>query len=130
MRNVAQRLACVLLCVAPSRHAASPHFPTDSLAMLCEAWSERKLNHTRLTLREVDWDGALVRAIPRVREAQTSEQLAHAIGTMLAELSDPMTRVSRQSGPRPAASVPLLRWDGDVLIVSIGPYRDSISGEA
>jgi len=24
----------------------------------------------------VDWDGALVRAIPRVREAQTSEQVA------------------------------------------------------
>jgi C-terminal processing protease CtpA/Prc len=130
MRNIAQRLACALLCIAASGHAASADFRTDSLATLCEVWSEVKFHDPRLILHEVDWDGALVRAIPRVREAQTSEQRAHAIGTMLAELSDPVTRVSRQSRPRPAAPVPLLRWEGDVLIVSLGPYRESISDEA
>ena len=41
-----------------------------------------------------------------------------------------MTRVASQGGPRPAAPVPLLRWDSDVLIVSIGPYRDSVTDEA
>jgi len=35
-------------------------------------------------LREVDWDGALVRAIPKVREAPTSDQLAGVIGSMRA----------------------------------------------
>lgn len=133
MRKVAQRLACVLLCVAAPGYAASVDFRTDSLATLCTVWSEVKLNNPRLMLREVDWDGALVRAIPRVREAQTNDQRAHAIGTMLAELSDPVTRVSRRvsrhNGPRPAAPVPLLRWDGDVLIVSIGPYLEQISDE-
>lgn len=130
VRNIAWRFACALLFIAASGHAASADFRTDSLATLCAVWSEVKFHNPRLLLREVDWDGALVRAIPRVREAQTSDQVAHAIGTMLAELSDPVTRVSRQNGPRPAGPVPLLRWDGDVLIVSIGPYRESVSDEA
>jgi C-terminal processing protease CtpA/Prc len=130
VQNITPRLACVLLCIAASGHASAADFRTDSLATLCEVWSEVKFHDPRLILQKVDWDGALVRAIPRVREARTSEQLAHAIGTMLAELADPVTRVSRQSRPRPAAPVPLLRWDGDVLIVSVGPYRESISDEA
>jgi C-terminal processing protease CtpA/Prc len=130
MRNIALRFASVLLCLAASGHAARADFRTESLATLCNVWSEVKFHDPRLLLREVDWDGALVRAIPRVREAQTSEQRAQAIGTMLAELSDPVTRVARRSSSRPAAPVPLLRWEGDVLIVSLGPYRDSISDEA
>lgn len=49
---------------------------------------------------------------------------------MLAELADPVTRVSRHSRPRPAAPVPLLHWEGDVLIVNLGPYREPISAVA
>ena len=130
MRNIPLRFVCVLLCVAASGRAASADFRTDSLATLCTVWAEVKFQNPRLLLREVDWDGALVRAIPKVREAQTSDQVAQAIGAMLAELGDPVTRVSRQNGPRPAAPIPLLRWEGDVLIVDIGPYRDSVTDEA
>ena len=87
MRNIALRFACVLLGVAASGRAAAADFRTDSLATLCTVWSEVKFHHPHLLLREVDWDGALVRAIPKAREAQTSDQVAHAIGAMLAEAS-------------------------------------------
>jgi C-terminal processing protease CtpA/Prc len=126
MRKIVQWLACMLLCTAASGQAASDSFRTDSLVKLCKVWSEVKFSDPRLMLREVDWDGALVRAIPKVREAQTNEQLAQAIGSMLAELSDPVTRVFRWDAPRSGFSpITLFRWDGDLLVVNIGPYLDS-----
>jgi C-terminal processing protease CtpA/Prc len=130
-RKIALGFACVSLCVAASGQTASVAFRTDSLVKLCEVWSSVKFYNPRLMLREVDWDDALVRAIPKVREAQTSEQRAVAIGSMLAELSDPLTRVLHRSASRPGSGgPPLLRWDGDLLIVNIGPYTDSVSDEA
>jgi C-terminal processing protease CtpA/Prc len=131
LRKIALGFVCALFCVAASGQTASVAFRTDSLVKLCEVWSSVKFQHPWLLLREVDWDGALVRAIPKMREAQTSEQRALAIGSMLAELSDPLTRVFRRNAARPGpAGVPLLRWDGDLLIVNIGPYTDSVSDEA
>ena len=131
LRKMALAVAGASLCVAASGQTASVAFRTDSLVKLCEVWSSVKFFNPRLMQGELDWDGALVRAIPRVREAQTSEQRALAIGSMLAELSDPLSRVFRGNTPRPGpASVPLFRWDGDLLIVNIGPYTDSVSDEA
>jgi len=126
----AMMFACVFLCAAASGQTASASFHTDSLVKLCKVWSEVKFSDPRLMLREVDWDGALVRAIPKVREAQTNEQLAQAIGSMLAELSDPVTRVFHRNAPRSGSSpITLLRWDGDLLVVNIGPYLDSVADE-
>jgi hypothetical protein len=131
VRKIALALACVSLCVAASGQTASVAFRTDSLVKLCEVWSAVRFYDPRLMLHEADWDGALVRAIPKMRAAQTSEQWAHAIGSMLAELSDPLTRVFRGNAARPgSAGVPLFRWDGDLLIVNIGPHTDSVSDEA
>lgn len=133
VRKIALVFACVLLWfrAAASGQADSVAFRTESLVKLCEVWSEVKFSDPRLLYREVDWDGALVRAIPKVREARTQEQRAQAIGSMLAELSDPVTRVFHRNPPQPgSAPVPLLRWDGDLLVVNLGPYMDSVSDEA
>lgn len=131
MRKIALWLACVFLCAAADGQSAPVAFRTESLVKLCKVWSEVKFHDPRLMLREVDWDGALVRAIPKVREAQTNEQAAQAIGAMLAELSDPVTRVFRRNAPRPgSAPVTLFRWDGDLLVVNIGPYMDSLSDKS
>ncbi len=131
VRKIALAFACALLWfrVAASGQGDSDAFRTESLVELCKVWSEVKFSDPRLLYREVDWDGALVRAIPKVREARTQEQRAQAIGSMLAALSDPVTRVFRRISSQPTP-VPLLRWDGDLLIVNLGPYRDSVSDEA
>src|SRR5438093_9001020 len=131
MTRIALWVAGLLLSVSAEAQMPSVISRTDALVKLCDVWSTVRFHDPQLMLREVDWDGALVRAIPKVREAQTSEQLAGVIGSMLAELSDPATRVYRKNMSRSASeSVPLLRWDGDVLVVNIGPYVDSVSEEA
>ena len=46
---------------------------------------------------------------------------------MLRELGDPVTRVIRVE--HPAAKPHLFEWSGDVLIVNVGPYADSVESE-
>ena len=99
---------------------------TDALVKLCEVWSTVKYLDPQMMIREVDWDGALVRAVPRVREAKTHDELAAAIGGMLAELNDPLTRVMKVDKHEPTnADVPPFRRDGDVLVVQLGPHGDA-----
>jgi len=104
---------------------------TDALVKLAEVWSAVRYQHPHLMLRDVDWDGALVRAVPKVREAKTHDELAAAIGAMLAELNDPATKVTKESKAEPSgADVPLYRRDGEVLVVNFGPYADAKGGNS
>jgi C-terminal processing protease CtpA/Prc len=51
----------------------------------------------------IDWDAALVRALPAVEAAASDEDYRKAIAGLLAELHDPVTRVA---GPEKAAPTP------------------------
>ncbi|HXI14031.1 MAG TPA: S41 family peptidase [Thermoanaerobaculia bacterium] len=106
-------------------------FRIDGLMKLCDVWSTVRFLDPRLMVRKIDWDGALVRAIPKVREARTSAERARAIDSMLAELSDPVTRVVMENMHQLGESMPpMFRWDGDVLVINIGPYADAVSEES
>ncbi|MEA2491548.1 MAG: hypothetical protein QOH21_3340 [Acidobacteriota bacterium] len=98
----------------------------EHLAKLADVWATAKYLDPYLMTRGVDWDAALVRAIPKVREAKTEAEFVAAVGSMLAELHDRATRVEREqepdAPPTKLADVPLTRTDGDVLIVNAGPY--------
>src|SRR5689334_374173 len=83
---------------------------TDALVQLCKAWSAVKFLDPQLMTQRVDWDGALLRAIPAARAATTSAQSAAAIATMLGALDDPATRVARASNEH--ARPQLFSWDG------------------
>lgn len=120
LRRVVAALTCVLL-------ARSLQASTDALVQLCRVWSAVKFLDPQLMTREVDWDAALLRAIPAARLAKTTEEEAAAIGVMLHELGDPATRVAR--APHEHAKPQPFSWDGDVLIVNIGPYADSVSDD-
>ncbi|HYO75672.1 MAG TPA: S41 family peptidase, partial [Thermoanaerobaculia bacterium] len=91
-------------------------------AKLADLWADVKYFHPHMLMRPVDWDGALLRAIPAVRDAQTHRQFVDAVGAMLAELGDSATRVVEAPAEFVAPKVPLLRTDGDVLIVNLGPH--------
>ena len=68
------------------------------LKTLFKLWGKVKYFHPALAERpEIDWDAALVGAIPRVRTAKTSDEFAAAVQSMLAVLDDPQTMVSRLS---------------------------------
>lgn len=86
--------------MTPASPAAS--IETARLAGLCRVWGVVKYFHPALAYQPVDWDLALVQAIPKVRAAKTSADYADAVDAMLAVLHDPNTHVVR-----PPAAVPV-----------------------
>jgi C-terminal processing protease CtpA/Prc len=117
-------IAAVLLSVFLTSSASAS---TDALVQLCRVWSEVKFLDPQLMTRETDWDTPLIHAIPAARAANTPAETAAAIAAMLAELSDPVTRVVRTQH---ADSKPkLIEWHDDVLMVNVGPYADSVSSD-
>ncbi len=118
-------LAALLLTVPASGS------DVERLATLARVWASVKYLHPFLMQRDIDWDGALVRAIPAVRAATTDAEMARAVASMLKELDDPATRVV-QIAPRTPSSgeIALSRWTGDTLVVNAGPYAEANSGIA
>ncbi len=94
-------LAATLLVVA-----ASSADPPARLAGLARAWGYVKYVHPAMVTSRIDWDAALVRAIPAVESAATDQEYRKAVAGMLAELHDPATRVlgdeSADATPAPA----------------------------
>jgi len=82
---------------------------TERLAGLGRLWGAVKFFHPYLAYREIDWDGALIKAIPQVKAARTPGEYRQAISTMLLALGDPVTTAevatieSDETGGRPAA---------------------------
>src|SRR3989442_1061679 len=108
-RSMIRRAIIALLFVASPLLASSE---ADRLAALCRVWATTKYLDRAVALGDVDWDAALIRAIPKFREASTDEELARAIGSMLPELHDPATGVIESSKEPKPADAPLFRWDG------------------
>ncbi len=107
----------------------------ERLTHLAKLWGTVHYLHPYLAYKEIDWDGALVRAIPEVRGAKSPAEYAAAIQTMLAALGDPATHVQAvpQSPPRPPAGKPLtpFRWlDAETLSVYLRPDVGSGMDEA
>lgn len=71
--------------------APAPHI--ERITQVGELWGLVKYLHPYLAYRDIDWDKALVDALPRVRDAKTSEEYAAAVQSMLDALGDPATRV-------------------------------------
>lgn len=107
--------------LAPAREEASP----ENVAALGRVWGSARYFHPWLASRELDWDAALVEALPRAAAARTPEALAEAVQGMLSRLNDSVTRVSVDAAPgAPEASSPqtpgaLTRQVGDVLVVDL-----------
>jgi len=100
-------VAIVLLLCACAAHAATE---TDRLLTLARVWSTVKNLDPLFVSSDVDWDAALIHAIPKVRGATTDDEFANAVGSMLSELHDPATRVERaKAKQKSTADVKLFR---------------------
>lgn len=128
-------VAALFLCVvyAPRIAEAQGSPVRDSvqiarLASLGRLWGAIKFFHPALVSRPIDWDSALVAAIPRVRAATTRVEFTAAIDTMLAALGDPLTHVVKSAPMAPqlaSAKKTHLDWQPDsTLVVSIGNPGD------
>ena len=85
----------------PSRRLPPPRPPVDArtarVVKLCALWGEVRYLHPWVVEGRVDWDAALVAALPAALAAQTDDDAAAAARTMLEALHDPATRVDRAS---------------------------------
>lgn len=98
-----------------------------SLAALGKAWGEVKYFHPRLAWTGVNWDRALVEAIPKVNAAHDSQECAAAINSMFSALHDPNTRVRIRSdsstadsaGGHPTTGEPI-RLESGLLVIDEG----------
>lgn len=63
----------------------------ERLAGLCKLWGNVKYFHPFLAYKDIDWDTALVEAIPNVRAARTPAEYKGAIDSFIAVLGDPDT---------------------------------------
>ena len=66
---------------------------TERLVKLCKVWGTVRYLHPYLAYKDVDWDAALVEALPKVEAAKDEEQYRAAVQTMLDRLGDRATRV-------------------------------------
>lgn len=66
-------------------------YQTERLAALGRLWGAVKFFHPYLAYTNIDWDGALVKAIPQVKTARTPDQYRQAINNLLQALNDPAT---------------------------------------
>ena len=113
MRRITIVVAAVLLLSSSGRAAEAPSVETRRLVELCKLWGQIKFLHPYVWTRAVDWDAALVAALPKVRSARTEDEYAAAVGGMLTALHDPATHVAAAGPRKPAAAqktTPLVEW--------------------
>ena len=122
-----------LMLPAATLAQSTPNAQSDSvrvarLAALGRLWGAVKFFHPALASGGVDWDSALVSAIPKVRAATSADEYAAAVDGMLAALGDPATHVERKRDARsqtPGARTSQFRWtDDSVLVVTITDYAN------
>ncbi len=98
------------------------------LITLFKLWGAVKFFHPYLAYRNIDWDGALIAAIPKVKAADDAHAFAEAVGGMLAALGDPASRIlwpepeaeTRGDDPRPLLNL----GDDGVLLVNMTNYKN------
>lgn len=124
--SLALALGLVALTASAAEPAAAP-LPSreERLDRLARLWGQVRYRHPYLAYKDIDWDSALVRAIPQVEAAKDRAAYAAAVQDMLDALKDPATRVLRPDEQKEAAQkAPTLReprsWEGkDVLVLDL-----------
>ncbi len=130
MPGPALRLGVALMAVSLAAGAA----PQDAarlerVAALGKLWAAVKYFHPALAYRDLDWDRALVDALPGAAAAASPGAYAAAVGSMLSVLGDPATRVPPATPAKPAGGSELIRWaGGGTLVATVNPA--TVNGDA
>ena len=74
---------------------------TDRLVGLCKVWGTVRYLHPYLAYKDIDWDAALIEALPKVEAAKDESEYRSAVQAMLDRLGDPTTRVTSKTPQSP-----------------------------
>jgi len=75
------------------------------LAVLCKLWGVVKFMHPYLTYKNVDWDSALLKIIPKVNGASSAQEYQQVLNELLEILEDPNTRCLNSDANKPVQPV-------------------------
>jgi hypothetical protein len=129
---------CVFLAVVPfavpsrAAEAPSPQTSIERLTRVAKLWGKVRYLHPYLAYREdLDWDAALVAALPKIRAAGTTEEYRAAVSGLLSALGDPATRVlpaDKPAGEKPPAVELFRELEGGALGIDLGRRIASAGG--
>jgi C-terminal processing protease CtpA/Prc len=81
----------VALLLSQAALAQSTASEQDRLIATARLWATVKYFHPYLAYRDIDWDKALVDALPQIRAAASAAEYAKALSAMLDALHDPVS---------------------------------------
>jgi C-terminal processing protease CtpA/Prc len=113
-----------------SRQVSPDAARVERLADLCKLWGAIKFFHPYLANKDIDWDAALIKTIPRVSAAASSTEFKSAIDYLLSFLDDPATHTLNGAGSAVKASPespgppqPYVRWvDDNIAVIVASDY--------
>ena len=120
---------------AVPRRTAPPADEVARLAAVGRLWTAVRYAHPNLFLNDIDWDAALVKALPRIRAAADSNAYADAVAAMMDTLNDPASRIRHRPADPPAASTtadteapgaepqPRIERRGDIVVLHMTDYQ-------
>ena len=124
MRPAPKLTLALGLWLLASAGQAPPENPgVERVAALGKLWVSVKYFHPYLAYKNLDWDAALLSALPKAAAAQSRDEYAAAVQSMLSVLDDPATRVLGPSAPSDPLA-PAKERDG-ILVVPV--RRDAAS---
>jgi hypothetical protein len=110
-------LSVGLAAIASSARAEPLPEPGERLVGLARVWAKAKFFHPYLAYKDIDWDAALIAAIPKVEAATSVAEYSAAVQGMLAVLHDPVTRVLAA----PASASPAAAAHPDDWLSTVAP---------
>jgi len=122
-------VALLALCQLASAQQSPAGVRVDRLAELGKLWVNIRFFHPYLAYRDINWDDAFAKAVPKVNAAASPDQYAAAVQEMLDVLGDPLTRATtaQASARGPGTFDTELNQDGILLITLAGSdYRNAI----
>jgi C-terminal processing protease CtpA/Prc len=123
-------LAFSILCQTTRAHSAGDEVRVERLVALAKVWGAVKYFHPYLAYREIDWDKALVEAIPRVNAAKTAQDYQAALNQMLAVLNDKSTRAEtvtpKTTDVGPTDTTKFVRTENRVLIIEAANVAQTV----
>lgn len=128
-RLVIQGTLCAVAAGSAAAQSAGDTFDrvrTERLVALARVWGTVKFFHPSVAEASAgSWDSALVSALPQVRAARDEREYAAAVGSMLAVLGDPLTRVQDTVGtPRRERRAAFRLTSDSILVVTAGDYYE------
>jgi C-terminal processing protease CtpA/Prc len=91
VRSLNKTAAAGRYAIRLDKFLTEAEYQTERLAGLGRLWGAAKFFHPFLAYKELDWDGALVKAVPLVKAARTPGEYRAAINTLLQALNDQVT---------------------------------------